>query len=104
MQSTNLNSEIVIANGVEYNVWREVNTFITWGNIMAHEPIRYTESNIISYKEMRYSLAYKNRKIIIDPVDEAEVPRKLVSILKDVAESAIRDNGLLSSNPSGRLN
>lgn len=98
--SDNSFDEIVIANGVEYNVWRELNTFITWGHMMTEEPIRHAEANVISYRDKRFNLNYQNRTISIDSRDNDVVPTTLVNILKDVASSAVKNNSMLN----GRLN
>ncbi len=98
----NFSSVKIIADGVEFNVWRELNTFITWGHMMSADAIRYTESNVISYRDTEYFLDYDNRKITIDPKDEGDVPDSLVEILKQVANGAINHNKMVSS--SNRLN
>ncbi len=92
--------EVVIANGVEYNVWRELNTFITWGHMMTEEPIRHAEANVISYRDKRFNLNYENRTISIDSPEDGVVPITLVNILKDVASSAVKNNSFLN----GRAN
>lgn len=94
----NSGSERVIANGVEYNVWRELNTFITWGYMMSADKIRYTESNVISYRDMEFLLDYNNRKITIGRKGEGEVPESLVKILKQVADGAAKQRNMLNRN------
>ncbi len=94
-KTTKFGTEVTIVKGVEYHVWRDLNTFITWGHLMSTDDIRYTESNVIAYKDMRFSLMYKDRKIVIDPVDDADVPPRLVNILKQVADSAVKENDFL---------
>jgi len=98
--SDNSCEEIVIANGVEYNVWRELNTFITWGHMMTDEPIRHTEANVISYRDKRFNLNYENRVISIDSPEDGVVPTTLVNILKDVASSAVKNNSMLNGRPN----
>lgn len=88
--------EVVIANGVEYHVWRELNTFITWGHMMTNDAIRHAEANVISYRDKRFNLNYENRTISIDSPEDGIVPVTLVNILKDVASSAVNNNNLLS--------
>ncbi|VAW73470.1 hypothetical protein MNBD_GAMMA12-3379 [hydrothermal vent metagenome] len=92
--------EVVIANGVEYNVWRELNTFITWGHMMTEEPIRHAEANVISYRDKRFNLNYENRTISIDSPEDGVVPIILVNILKDVASSAVKNNSFLNGRAS----
>lgn len=100
VKPVNLGSEVVIANGVEFNVWRELNTFITWGHMMTNDTIRYREANVISYRNSDYHLDYKNRKIIIDPKNGGDVPDSLVRILKQVADNAINQNNLIAGRTS----
>lgn len=85
----------VIANGVEYNVWRELNTFITWGYMMSADQIRYTESNVISYRDMEFFLDYNNRKITIGRKGAGDVPESLVKILKQVTDGAVNQKNIL---------
>jgi len=91
---------VVIANGVEYHVWRELNTFITWGHMMTEDAIRHTEANVISYRDKRFNLNYHNRAIIIDSTEDGAVPTTLVNILKDVASSAVNKNNFLDGRPN----
>lgn len=81
-------AQVVIATGVEYHVWRKLNSFITWGHMMTEDAIRYTESNVISYRNMKFNLNYLNRRIVIDRVGEGETPGALVAILKRVVDDS----------------
>ena len=92
--------EVIIANGVEYHVWRELNSFITWGHMMTEDAIRHTEANVISYKDKCFNLNYENRIISIDSPEDGVVPDTLINILKDVANSAVNKNSLLNGRPS----
>lgn len=95
--SSSLCEQVVIANGVEYHVWRELNTFITWGHMMTEDAIRHAEANVISYRDKRFSLHYHNRSIVIGCPDDGAVPSTLVNILKDVASSAVNKNDMRKS-------
>jgi len=100
MATASFNSATVIADGVEFNVWRELNTFLTWGHMMSADAIRYTESNVILYRELEYCIDYTNRKITIDAKsdDNTPVPDSLVKILKDVADGAVNHITLVNGN------
>ena len=81
-------AQVVVATGVEYHVWRKLNSFITWGHMMTDDAIRYTESNVISFRNMKFSLNYLNRRIVIERIGEGEIPSNLVAILKQVADDS----------------
>ncbi len=91
-------SEVVIANGVEFNVWRELNTFITWGHMMmTDDSVRFVESNLIAYQDKSFKLDYVNRNIILDSQDQTGVPDSLVQMLKQVADGAVNQKSILDS-------
>ena len=90
-----VSEEVVIANGVEFHVWRELSTFITWGHMMSEDAIRFTASNMISYRDKCFNLNYENRIISIDSVEQGDVPSSLINILKDVTSSAVKHNNMI---------
>ena len=97
-KSTPIGSIRVIADGVEFNVWRELSTFITWGHMMSADAIRFREANVISYKDQEFLIDYSNRKITIDARDNGVVPDSLVQILKDVAHGAVKQHKIVGNS------